>query len=257
MLYLVGIGLKAKHITLEAIETIKSCKKVFVESYTSQYAEGTLKELEKILEKNKIKTKIVMLERLNVEEDEWLVEEATKKDIALLIFGNPLTATTHIQLMIDCKEANVECKIIPGISVTNLIAKSGLDEYRFGRTVTICFHTENFEPESFYEQMKENQKIGLHTLCLLDIKKDEKPKRLMNCTEGIKVIEKIASRRAEKDDYKYIALIGLGSKKEKIVVGKEKIVKSKEIKKIFPQSLIICGRLTEKEKEAIERFVLM
>ena len=38
---------------------------------------------------------------------------------------------------------------------------------------------------------------------------------------------------------------------QKIVFGKEKILNCKEVKEIFPQSLIIPGKMNKKEIEAI------
>ncbi|MGI6589722.1 MAG: diphthine synthase [Candidatus Iainarchaeum sp.] len=249
MLYLIGLGLKVNHLTLEAIETIKKCDNVFVEVYTSQYAEGVIRELKELTGKN-----ILELNRVEIEQKfESALLSAGKNNIGLLIFGNPLTATTHIQLLLDAKEKGIKFKIIPGISITNMVAESGLDEYKFGRTITICYHTKGFEPESFYDQLKENQKMGLHTLALLDIKKDQIPQMMMNSKEAIEVLEKIAEKRNEHLNLNYIALIGMSSEKQKIIVGKEEIINSKEIFEIFPQTLIIAGKLNEKEKEVIEK----
>ncbi|MFA6269255.1 MAG: diphthine synthase [archaeon] len=247
MLYLIGIGLKPEHVTLEAIETIKKCDTAFVEVYTSQYAQGFIDELKELTGK-----KFLELNRNEVEEQfESALMSANKNNVGLLIFGNPLTATTHIQLLLDAKEKGIKYKVIPGISITNMIAESGLDEYKFGRTVTICYHVEGFEPESFYDQIKENQKSGLHTLCLLDIKKDQKPQKMMNAKEGIEVLEKIAEKRNEHNNWLYVALIGMGSEKQKILAGHTQIIESKEIYETFPQSLIIPGKLNEKEKECL------
>ncbi len=49
----------------------------------------------------------------------------------------------------------------------NAVAACGLQLYNFGRTVSICFFTEEWRPDSFYEKILENSSIGLHTLCLL------------------------------------------------------------------------------------------
>jgi diphthine synthase len=249
MLYLVGIGLVPKHLTLEVLEILKDCDQRFLEGYTSEYSAGRLKELE-----NTIGKKFKLLGREEIETGfESALLSAKKNKIALMVFGNALTATTHIQLLLDAKEKGIKYKIIPGISITNTIAESGLDEYKFGRTVTICYHIKNFEPDSFYDQIKENQKIGLHTLCLLDIKKDEKPQRLMNCIEAIEVLEKIALKKNEKIKFEYVALIGMASPKQQIIFGRENIIKSKSILEYFPQSLIAIGKTNEKEKEALEK----
>ncbi|MFA6064307.1 MAG: diphthine synthase [archaeon] len=249
MLYLIGIGLKPSHLTLEALECIKKSDQAFLEVYTSQYSEGLLKELRDLTGKD-----IKEINRTDVEENfTSALTSANKNNICLLVFGNPLTATTHIQLLLDAKEAGIKYKVIPGISITNMIAESGLDEYKFGRTVTICYHLPNFEPDSFYTQIKENQKMGLHTLCLLDIKKDQPQQRLMNSVEAIEVLEKIMLKKKQKDKFLYIALLGMGSEKQKILVGRKMIFTSKEIHEVYPQSMIIPGKMNEKEKEIVKK----
>ena len=155
--------------------------------------------------------------------------------------------------MLDAKEKGIKYKVIPGISITNMVAESGLDEYKFGRTITICYHIEGFEPESFYDQILENQKTGLHTLCLLDIKKDQMPQKMMNSKEAIGVLDKIAEKRKEHNNFKYIALMGMSSENQKIIAGKEEIINSKEIYELFPQTLIIAGKMNEKEKEVLDK----
>lgn len=250
MLYLVGIGLKPTQLTLEAQEILKNSDQIFLENYTSEYSQGKISELENIIGK-----KFQIIGRSGVEEQfNSALLSAKKNNISLMIFGNALTATTHSQILLDAKENNIKYKIIPGISITNTIAESGLDEYKFGRTVTICYHIKNFEPESFYDQIIENKKIGLHTLCLLDIKKDEKPERLMNCIEAIEILKKISKNRDEDiSNWQYVSLISMGNEKQKIILGEEKILNSQIVKELFPQTLIVIGNTNEKEKEALEK----
>jgi len=49
----------------------------------------------------------------------------------------------------------------------NAIGCCGLQLYNYGQTVSIVFFTDQWRPDSFYDKIKENRKIGLHTLCLL------------------------------------------------------------------------------------------
>ena len=249
MLYLVGIGLKPAHLTLEALEVLKSCDQVFLEAYTSEYAQGFVEDLKKLIGKD-FKT----FGRKEVEEQfDSALMSANRNKIALMIFGNALTATTHLQLLLDAKEKGVKTKVIPGISITSTVAETGLDEYKFGRIVTICYHSKDFEPDSFYTQIKQNQRIGLHTLCLLDIKKDIEPKRLMTCKEAIAVLEKIAAKKEENPKWQYIALLGMGGEKQLVISGKNRILTADEVDRLFPQSLVIPGKMNDKEKEALER----
>lgn len=38
------------------------------------------------------------------------------------------------------------------------------------QSISICFFTETWRPDSFYDKIASNRRAGLHTLCLLDIK---------------------------------------------------------------------------------------
>ena len=50
----------------------------------------------------------------------------------------------------------------------NAVGACGLQLYNFGQTVSLVFFTETWKPDSFYDRIKENADIGLHTLVLLD-----------------------------------------------------------------------------------------
>ena len=46
----------------------------------------------------------------------------------------------------------------------------GLQLYRFGEAISICFFSPNWRPDSFYDKLLANRASGLHSLLLLDIK---------------------------------------------------------------------------------------
>ncbi|MFH1255913.1 MAG: diphthine synthase [Candidatus Diapherotrites archaeon] len=249
MLYLIGIGLKPKHLTLEALEAIRECDAVFLENYTSKYSEGAVKELEELIGK-----KVTLLGRQHVEEQSHeFLAMAERNRIAFLVHGNVFSATTHSQLAMDAKKNGVKMKFIPGISVFSYLGKTGLDEYRFGRTTTIVSPKENFAPESFYDAIEKNQAMGLHTLCLLDIDLEEN--RLMSAKEAIELLLAIERKRKKSIVKKSLLILvaGAGSEKEKIAAGRaEELLKCRA--NAFPQSLIVCGKLTAKEKEVLKEF---
>lgn len=246
MFYLIGIGLNPKQITLEAKQAIGACSKVFFERYTSCYSEGGIEELEGLCGK-----KFVELKREGVEQGFGLIlKEAGQEDIALLVFGNPLNATTHVQLLLDAKKIGVKSKVLVGVSVFDLLGKSGLDVYKFGRVCTIVAPKENFAPESFFEVIEGNSRAGLHSLCLLDI--DAEAGAMMSVSEALVLLEKIAKKRKSKilEDAVLVGLYGLGSAKEMVKAGKLQELKRSSYG-AFPQSLVIAGKLNEKELEAL------
>lgn len=245
MLYLIGIGLKPKQITHEALEILKQCDEIYLETYTSVYSEGEVEELEEMVGKG-----VQALDRKGVEENfDKIIESAKEKDVALAVFGNALSATTHAQILIDAKNAKVKTQVFPGISIMNYLGKTGLSEYKFGRTTTLVYPRENYAPESFYDIIKENKLSGLHTLCLLDI--DVEKKLFMSVKDAIEILEEIEVRNNENIMKKslLVAICAAGSEKEKIAAGSADELKKMKLPR--PASLIVCGKLNEKEEEAL------
>ncbi len=248
MFYLIGIGLKPGHLTIEANKAIVKCKQVFLDTYTSTYAEGTIEELKKIVGKE-----IVALDRKGIEEGFSLVLKAAKKsgeDVALLVFGNALSATTHIQLLLDAKKLGVKTIALPGISIFDFVGSTGLDQYRFGRACTIVAPKENYAPESFYDIIESNFNAEMHSFCLLDIDIEKGYK--MTVSEALSLLAKIEKKKG-KDILQKATLIGLyalGNSKQMVMSGDlEKMQRNSFA--LFPQSLVIAVALTDKEKEAL------
>ncbi|MFH1664475.1 MAG: diphthine synthase [archaeon] len=249
MFFLIGIGLKKNNLTLEALEKINSCTKIFLESYTSAYSEGKISGLEKLFSKE-----IVSLERNSVEENALkFFSGAKKENIALLVFGNPLTATTHLSLLAELKKEKILFEVIPGISVSNFVSFTGLQEYKFGRTVSVVFQRENYSPESFFDAIEKNKSVGLHTLCLLDIESEKN--RFMKINDALKILESIESKRNNRviSESVLIGISRAGSAEMKIKAGSSKELKEFDFGK-QPHSLIVCGNLSEDEKDFLKIF---
>ena len=243
MFYLIGIGLKPEQLTVEAISALKKCDKVFLERYTSEFSDGNLEELEALIGKQ-----VKELDRPSVETGfSKRLAEAGQKNIALLIVGNPLFATTHIQLLIDAEKLGVQWSVVPGISVQNYLGKTGLYAYKFGGTVSIVSPSENYKPESFYDKIIENVNAGLHTLCLLGIT----PTKKMSPRDALTHLLEIEAKRKGKTlrEARVVVMAGLGSEEEKIVSGKAERILWQEFP--LPASIVVCAELSEKEKEGL------
>ncbi|MCB2756403.1 hypothetical protein KQ893_15835, partial [Listeria monocytogenes] len=83
------------------------------------------------------------------------------------------------------RELGIATKAIPNASIMSAIGCTGLQLYNFGQTVRMVFFTETWKPSSYYDRIKENVKMGLHTLVLLDIK--VKDQSLENMARGRKI----------------------------------------------------------------------
>ena len=117
-------------------------------------------------------------ETVELEADDILAAAYTG-NVAFLVVGDPLSATTHADLIIRARNYRapglerttpVTVRIIHNASITTALGSSGLAGYNFGQTVSIPFWTEDWRPDSWLFRIGENSQLGLHTLCLSDIK---------------------------------------------------------------------------------------
>ena len=102
-----------------------------------------------------------------------ILANADQIDVSFLVVGDPYGATTHTDLVIRARELNIPVKVIHNASIMNAVGACGLQLYNCGQTISIVFFTDTWRPDSFYDRIKENHVLGLHTLCLLDIKVKE------------------------------------------------------------------------------------
>ncbi len=118
-----------------------------------------------------------------------MLDLAKDSEVALLVVGDPFGATTHSDLVLRAKEKGVATKAVHNASIMNAVGCAGLQLYNYGETVSIPFWSEEegWKPESFYDKIADNLKIGRHTLCLLDIKVKEQT--VENLMRGRKVYE--------------------------------------------------------------------
>jgi diphthine synthase len=237
MLYLIGLGLNIDGISKYGLVVAKRCKRVYLENYTVDFP-YTIGQLSEIIGK-----KIIPADRKKVEELS-LVDEANRLDIALLVYGSPLTATTHITLLQEAKRLGVKTKVIHSASVLDAIAETGLQLYKFGKVASMPAWKKNFTPDSFIEIVKDNQKINAHSLILIDIGLDF-PDALSQLKES-----------AKKHNIKLSKIIlcqSLGTKYKKIIYRDIKDIEGfTGVKK--PYCIIIPSKLHFIEKEVLEEF---
>jgi diphthine synthase len=232
MLYLIGLGLELKGISLHGKKILKNVKKIYLENYTIELPYQK-KELEKEL---KIKVSEAGREFI---ESEKIVEEAKNQDIALLVYGSPLMATTHISLINKAKKLNVKYKILHSASVYDAVCESGLHIYKFGKTASLPKWQKNFEPKSFIDIIKENQSIKAHTLLLIDI--------------GLGFED--AKKQLEKCNFKFGKIIvcsQLGIK-SKFFYGSLSEINSDKVK--HPYCIVIPGELHFSEEESLKGII--
>jgi len=169
MLYMIGLGLDNGEITQKGLEALEKVEKAYAEFYTNTAN----------IDLEKLPTEIEVLEREDIEQEDKIIESAKDQDTAFLVSGDPLTATTHYDINHRAEEKDLKVKVIHAPSIFTSIAETGLNIYKFGRTVTL---PEEGEPESIKKYIEKNDSIGLHSLVLLDIdyRASEAAQKLIN-----------------------------------------------------------------------------
>ncbi len=219
-------------IPADALEILKTCDTIYLENYTVNFPYPT-EELEKTY-----KIKITELNRQKVE-DESILQEAKDKEIALLVYGDSLSATTHMQLILECKKQKIPYQVFHNASIMTVIATTGLQLYKFGKTASMPNWEEHTnKPTSFANYITQNQSIDAHTLILTDI--------------GLKISDAINQLLESTNDLpeKIIALSNAGTKNQKLFYDTPQNLKEKNIP--MPFCLIIPTKLHFIEEEAIQ-----
>lgn len=91
-------------------------------------------------------------------------------------------ATTHTDIILRARALKIPVRVVHNASIMNAIGACGLQLYNFGQTVSLVFFTDTWKPDSFYDRVKENADLGMHTLVLLDIKvKEQSEENLARC----------------------------------------------------------------------------
>ncbi len=191
-LVFVGLGLfDEKDISLRGVEEIREADAVFAEFYTSIMPGLSVQKLEGIAGKE---IKIVSRRTLEEEDGKPILQEAKKRKAAFLVPGDPLIATTHVDLRIRAEKQGIKTRVIHGASIVSaVVGLSGLQNYKYGRSVTIPFPEKGFASETPYKVILENRVMGLHTLCYLDIKAEEQ--RYMTVEEGLRSLLDMEKRK--------------------------------------------------------------
>jgi len=228
-LWLIGIGPgDLEHMTERAMRIAKGCSKRYLEGYTAvlpvdqqELLEGAIGAWEMIM-------------RPSVEKPDRLLEEARNEPVALLVVGDPMQATTHIDLEARCFEEDVGFEVIPGMSATSLsVSLCGLQSYKFGRQVTLPYPYGDYLATSPLETISSNKNNGLHTLVLLDLDPTGMgfdPPTPMSPSQAVSVLEKMLDKHREEAggestirgsirDWDAILLSDIGTKGQRVLSG--------------------------------------
>jgi len=248
-LLFIGLGIYSeKDVSLQGLTEIKQCDTAFAEFYTSK-----LIGLEKDSFEQTFGKTIEILTREETEKGDRILEHASKENVVFLTCGDPMIATTHVDLRVRAIRQGIKTKIIhSGSIITAAPGLLGLQSYKFGRTTTLAFPEKDYFPTSPYTVILENKERGLHTLILLDIQDDKQS--YMTANEGLKLLLKMEEKMKKRlfDDESIVCVVARAGSPEPIIAANT-------IKELIRRdfgaplhTLIIPGALHFMEVEALE-----
>jgi diphthine synthase len=247
----VGLGLNDETgISVRGLEEIRSADSVFMELYTNLLPEFSLKRFETLVGK-----KIIVLSRRDLEDENGtlVLKAAGKGKTVFVVPGDPFVATTHVALRIEAEKRGIKTHIVHGASAMSAVIGSvGLHNYKFGKTVTVPF-PEN-SSETPYNVIAQNRALGLHTLCLLDLKADEG--RFLSVNEAVKQLLAIEEKKKKGIFTPETLIVGVARVGSAVPALKADFAR-KLVGHDFggpPQSLIVPGDLHFMEVEALIMF---
>jgi len=251
-LVLVGLGLHdEKDLTVRGLEEIRSADVVFSERYTSRLCEGAISRLSETTGRE-----IRMLTREDVEDASVILEACRGRRAALLVVGDPLTATTHIDLRLRAERGSIETAVVHAPSVLTAVpGLLGLQHYKFGRVTTLPFPHEGHLPTSPCEMIIDNLDRGLHSIVLLDI--DSENDHYMTANEGMRLLLEMSSRLGRADTISSKTLVCVvaraGAPDCIVAAGRLEEMRLRDFGQPL-HTIVVPGHLHFMEEEALQTF---
>lgn len=186
VLWFVGLGLwDLDDVSFAGRRAIAAADRVFLEGYTSALGGASVAEMEAAWGKP-----VTVLSRDEIESrPDELLGAARAGTAALLVPGDPMVSTTHVDLRLRARDLGIQTRIVHGASIaTAAPGLAGLQNYRFGPATSLPFPHGRWRPTSPAGAIRENQGRGLHTLVYLDIQ----PGRWMLIPEALDLLESAA-----------------------------------------------------------------
>ncbi len=245
---MIGLGLNdEKDITVKGLEAVKKCDYLFLEDYTSML-NTSLEKLEEFYGKEVLAADRDLVEKRADE----ILDKAVKENVGFLVVGDVFSATTHVDMYLRAKEKDIEIKIIHNSSILTAVGVVGLELYKYGKITSMPYFEPSFKPKTPYNVIKQNKKQGLHTLVLLDIKRDKN--KYMSVNEAISQLLHIESEREEgvfTETLKVVGCARLGSDNPVIKYGTAHSLEEYEFGAPL-HCLIIPGKLHFMEEDMIK-----
>ena len=251
-LWLIGLGPgDLQQMTVSALDAARSADYRFLEGYTALLPPDEVVNLEGLIGHWELRM------RSAVEEPNDLLALAQTAKVALLVVGDPLQATTHVDLQIRCEEMGLPCHVEHGVSITTIVTGAvGLQSYRFGRQCTFAYPYGDYLPTSPLEVILANRERDLHTLALLDLDPTgmgEDEQSPMTPEIAVDVLRMMANRLdVDVEDWTLVLCSDMGTDDARISVGTLDEISGVKGGRIH--CLLVPASLHDVEAAALERW---
>ncbi|RLF49928.1 MAG: diphthine synthase [Thermoplasmata archaeon] len=242
----IGLGLHdGRGISMRGIEEARKCDVVYAEFYTTPMPELDVEWIQGVIGR-----KIKVLKREDVEEGKCIIRDAMERDVALLVGGDPMAATTHLSLRIEAMKRGIKTVVVHSESIfTAAASAAGLQHYKFGRTITIPWVRDNYFPMSPYDMLARNRAEGKHTLVLLDTEpKDGQIMRACDAVEILLMMEEAGRKGVFSKDTRIFALARVGSTEPFVIFGRAERIMEASMPEP-PHTIIVPGEMHFMEEE--------
>ena len=247
MLWFIGLGISGwKSIPNEAVDILSKADIVYLEQFTSPISKTDLEKIKKMT-----KGEFKPAKRWLVEDGNEILQNAKKKKVVLLSYGDPYIATTHIELRARAIEEKIKTfSIHASSSLTSMIGECGLHFYKVGRIATIMSEMNSLTTP--YYVIYKNIIEGNHTVLLLEYNQDKNffldPKDALN---GLIETEKGQKRNVINESTYVVVASRIGFKDQSIISGKVSSLRKIDFGK-SPHTIIVTGRLHFTELDALK-----
>ena len=160
-----GLGISGfESAPAAALGVLREADVVYVEGFTSPVSEA---DLGRVRDAAGGGARVVQARRWQVEDGREILDSARSGTVALVSYGDPYVATTHVELRTRAARMGIRTRSVHGSSVvTSAVGECGLHSYKTGRSATIM--SEQGSLTTPYYTVYRNVVEGSHTVLLLE-----------------------------------------------------------------------------------------
>jgi diphthine synthase len=273
MLYIIGIGISEyDSLSTNSIEIIRNCDVIYLERFTGFISDEFYDKLKVEVSKS-IGTlsspenhELKFVKRWFIEDGREILQKARTLDVCILVYGDPLVATTYGELIVRAKKQDINVRAIHSSSgILSLIGESGLQPYKFGKMVTMM--DDPMSSITVYNTIYDNMCNGLHTLILTEYNNDDGKTDFNSSSNPFflspkRVIELLLEREKDMKSINFssntygLVACKIGGKNSIIIAGKFESLLRLDYQG-GPNSVIIPAGLHFTEEDSIQNLTKM